>query len=290
MKKRIFKYLPKDSPVVYHELKREKYHQPNIHMHDHNEILFITTDAVCDIFTNGAVNRIKGPACILHRRGSYHSTATVSVSERGYAGRAVFYDAGCFDELPPALTRGDTLCSHSGMLIPLDDNELEAFLPYLELMRVHARDAMQMKLLLCCIADLICPLTAKPQTIRVNTYSDYIFDAIAYVAANADAPLSAATLAERFFVSVSKFNSDFKRVTGLSVKQYLIQLRLANARRMIASGQTRISEVAYSCGFSGESYFIQVFKAHYGITPGQYAAGEMWQNDTEISDISAKKQ
>jgi len=32
----------------------------------------------------------------------------------------------------------------------------------------------------------------------------------------------------------------------------------------------RAAAVAYAGGFSGESYFIQAFRTHFGITPGQY--------------------
>lgn len=67
----IFKYLPKDSHIAYEELARSRFHQAHIHMHDHNEILFITTDAECEIFSNGSVCRVSCPACVMHRGGSY---------------------------------------------------------------------------------------------------------------------------------------------------------------------------------------------------------------------------
>lgn len=129
---------------------------------------------------------------------------------------------------------------------------------------------MQMKFLLLCLIDLIAPLAAGDNVTRMSSHSDYIFDAIAFITANAASEINSSDLAERFFVSVSKFNSDFRRVTGYSVKQYLIQLRLANARRLLASGEGSVAAVAYASGFSGESYFIQAFRTHFGVTPGQY--------------------
>lgn len=272
MKERIFKYLPKDRHIVYEEVTRRRFHQSHVHMHDHNEILFITTDAECEIFSNGSVRRVRCPACVLHRGGSYHSTNELSASAHGYASSVVFYDSCGLAEFPESLTRRDELGGCDCIIIPMSRETLAGFMPYLSLMREHAGDAMQLKFLLLCIIDLLCPLLAGEEVIRVSSHTDYVFDAIAYITANPASEINSAQLAEKAFVSVSKFNSDFRRVTGYSVKQYLIQLRLVNARRMLAAGGESIASVAYSCGFSGESYFIQAFRAHFGITPGQFRA------------------
>ena len=266
---RIFKYLPKDSHIAYEELARSQFHQAHIHMHDHNEILFITTDSECEIFSNGSVCRVRCPACVIHRGGSYHSTTAVSTSAQGYSSSVVFFDAVSLAEFPESVTRRGII-SGDCLVIPLGRDGLERFLPYLSLMRAHSGDMMQMKLLLLCLIDLIAPLAAGDNVTRMSSHSDYIFDAIAFITANAASEINSSDLAERFFVSVSKFNSDFRRVTGYSVKQYLIQLRLANARRLLASGEGSVAAVAYASGFSGESYFIQAFRTHFGITPGQY--------------------
>lgn len=270
MKQKIFKYLPKDSHIAYEELASSLFHQAHVHMHDHNEILFITTDAECEIFSNGSTCRVRCPACVLHSGGSYHSTNALSTSAEGYASSVVFYDSAALAEFPEALTRRDVIGGSECTVIPLSREMLGRFTPYLSLMRAHTGDMTQLKLLLLCMIDLIVPLISGRDVIRMSSHSDYIFDAIAFITANSGTDISSSVLAERAFVSVSKLNSDFRRVTGYSVKQYLIQLRLANARRMLASGNESIASVAYSCGFSGESYFIQAFRANFGVTPGQY--------------------
>ena len=105
MNNRIFKYLPKDSHIAYEELARSQFHQAHIHMHDHNEILFITTDSECEIFSNGSVCRVRCPACVIHRGGSYHSTTAVSTSAQGYSSSVVFFDAVSLAEFPESVTR-----------------------------------------------------------------------------------------------------------------------------------------------------------------------------------------
>ena len=135
----IFKYLPKDSHIAYEELARSRFHQAHIHMHDHNEILFITTDAECEIFSNGSVCRVSCPACVMHRGGSYHSTTAVSTSAQGYSSSVVFFDTVSLAEFPESVTRRGIIGGDC-LVIPLGEEGLERFLPYLSLMRAHSGD------------------------------------------------------------------------------------------------------------------------------------------------------
>ena len=62
----------------------------------------------------------------------------------------------------------------------------------------------------------------------------------------------------------------FNRETGLSPHAYLNQLRLREARRLLAQGQ-RPAEVAISVGFYDQSALNRHFRKAFGVTPGQYA-------------------
>lgn len=62
----------------------------------------------------------------------------------------------------------------------------------------------------------------------------------------------------------------FNRETGLSPHAYLNQLRLREARQLLAQGQ-RPAEVAISVGFYDQSALNRHFRKAFGVTPGQYA-------------------
>jgi len=61
----------------------------------------------------------------------------------------------------------------------------------------------------------------------------------------------------------------FKKVTGLTPYAYLQHLRLEQARELIWQGD-QLVEVALETGFSDQSHLTRHFKAHFGITPGEY--------------------
>lgn len=62
----------------------------------------------------------------------------------------------------------------------------------------------------------------------------------------------------------------FKKETGKSTMENLIEIRLAKSAVLLKNTDISISEIAYSVGFSDPKHFSQMFKKQYGITPGEY--------------------
>ncbi len=80
-------------------------------------------------------------------------------------------------------------------------------------------------------------------------------------------------LARRFEVSPAYLSRLFRHEFGVSFSRYLTTLRLEAAVALLHNTALRVSEVALRCGFNADSYFIQVFRAHFGTTPGDYRRG-----------------
>ncbi len=79
---------------------------------------------------------------------------------------------------------------------------------------------------------------------------------------------------------VSELNVDrttlstrFKNETGLTMLEYITQLRISGAKRMLMTTSTNVSEVAKMCGFSDPSYFARLFHKKTGISPIDYRLG-----------------
>ena len=70
----------------------------------------------------------------------------------------------------------------------------------------------------------------------------------------------------------SAFSRFFKRHTGRTLMDYLIDIRLGNAARMLVDTSTSISEICYACGFNNLSNFNRSFKARRGYTPRDFRA------------------
>lgn len=62
----------------------------------------------------------------------------------------------------------------------------------------------------------------------------------------------------------------FKRVTGCSPIEYLLQVRLAKAADLLRKSDESISRVAAECGFPDSNYFSRQFRKHYSVSPREY--------------------
>lgn len=59
----------------------------------------------------------------------------------------------------------------------------------------------------------------------------------------------------------------FKKVTGETIFSYLQSYRLAQSVQLLQNTSLSISQIAYETGFCSTSYFIEVFKGRFGVTP-----------------------
>ena len=85
-----------------------------------------------------------------------------------------------------------------------------------------------------------------------------------------DPTLAIPDLAEAAGLSVYYFMRCFRAATGVTAHAFVTQLRVAEARRMLAEGQPA-AEVAVAVGFADQSHLIRRFRTALGVTPGQYA-------------------
>ena len=68
----------------------------------------------------------------------------------------------------------------------------------------------------------------------------------------------------------SAFSRFFRQQTGRTVKDYLIDVRLGHAARMLVDTHEDISEICYGCGFNNLSNFNRLFKARRGYAPREF--------------------
>ncbi|MFP5041227.1 AraC family transcriptional regulator [Parasediminibacterium sp. JCM 36343] len=72
-------------------------------------------------------------------------------------------------------------------------------------------------------------------------------------------------------MSDNAFSRYFSQRTRKTFAQYLNDLRLSHASKLLVSGEKNISEICYECGFNNVSNFNRQFKLHYGISPLAYS-------------------
>jgi AraC family transcriptional regulator len=98
-----------------------------------------------------------------------------------------------------------------------------------------------------------------------------VADAIAYLQANYWRDVKLEDMATAVHLSPFHLARQFKRVTGLTPHQYLVQVRVNAARSLLTagSGQRSLAEVASAVGFADQSHLTRQFKRHFGVTPSR---------------------
>ncbi|MBE7056375.1 MAG: helix-turn-helix domain-containing protein [Ruminococcaceae bacterium] len=82
--------------------------------------------------------------------------------------------------------------------------------------------------------------------------------------------ISLITLSEYIHINKTTVSIYFKKITGLSVTDYIINYRIKCACYALATTEITLKEIASECGFKQEGYFIRQFKKKKGITPTEF--------------------
>ena len=85
-----------------------------------------------------------------------------------------------------------------------------------------------------------------------------------------DDDLNVSAIAQELLISRSKFNYKLKELTGKSPGCFFRQYKLNQAARLLREGKLNVSEVAMHTGFGTVSYFSNIFKRHFGVSPSEY--------------------
>ena len=104
----------------------------------------------------------------------------------------------------------------------------------------------------------------------VWTTDDRISGVLDYIHLHLNDELDADVLSKVACVSKPYLTRIFQRHFNTSPLQYINQKKVEKAQLLLLTDDLTIKEIAYSLGYSDQSYFVRVFKKVTGLTPTQY--------------------
>lgn len=93
---------------------------------------------------------------------------------------------------------------------------------------------------------------------------------------NMDRPLSTADLATEAGVSQPTLQAAMRRQFGMRTGEYILSVKMREAQHLIDEGRLSMKEIAARTGFANASYFTNVYRKHYGHSPGKSRHASSW--------------
>ncbi|ANQ52374.1 helix-turn-helix domain-containing protein [Flammeovirga yaeyamensis] len=103
-----------------------------------------------------------------------------------------------------------------------------------------------------------------------DSNSDRIDRVLKYISDNYEKDIDLQEIADIACLTSNSFCRFFKKVTNKSFKQYLNEVRIRNASRLLVQESYQISDVCYEVGFNSITNFNKQFKQIIGKTPREY--------------------
>ena len=61
-----------------------------------------------------------------------------------------------------------------------------------------------------------------------------------------------------------------KKEVGVNFSEYLIKVRIKNAKEMLLNTEGSVEDISYAVGYSDIKYFSRIFKKYMGVTPTEF--------------------
>ena len=90
-----------------------------------------------------------------------------------------------------------------------------------------------------------------------------------YISQRFASPISVEALASACNMSVSALERRFRKHLGKTPRQYIVEVRLDNARQLLLETEKPIGTIALETGFADHSHFTRAFNRHFGESPRQ---------------------
>lgn len=123
-----------------------------------------------------------------------------------------------------------------------------------------------------CLFEILFSLIRQEDN-EIVSYEDFsrlAVDIIYYLQSCYSSKITIAKLAEEFHTNRTTLINEFHKYTGMSINQYLIQLRLNMASTLLRETELSLDEISERTGFNDSCYFSKLFKKKLAYTPSQF--------------------
>ena len=145
---------------------------------------------------------------------------------------------------------------------------------------LHPLEWRESPVFMCCgewnrkLREQINSVFLRIERIREEKNPGITDQVIEYIRRNFRSQLALKEVADRFYVAPSYLGRCLQKAVGMGFRQYVNELRMVEAKRLLTQTDHLIYEIAEEVGFRESKYFISRFTAEMGMSPMEYKRKE----------------
>lgn len=244
------------------------------HVHEYCEIFYLKSGS-CIYSVNGNLYHLTAGDVFLVTPGDYHCTRYEGLVP---CERVVVY---CLPSVLPEdymLLHSDISekLSRSGKVVLVKkgqlqlENILERMLEENNIPDEYSHELLKLQMMTLLLILKRNGIFVYEQLKHRDNISTDIEDALRYIAQNFSLPLTLDEVAEKINLTPTYLSKKFKKVTGVTFKEYVNFIRIRQACQMLLTTDDSITTIAINCGFNSSNYFKDCFRRINGISPRAY--------------------
>ena len=262
----------RDYSIQYKQDDQWRMHR--LHYHEGIELMLVLSDGG-DFFMDRKMYPLRKNTLFILNANTLHRDETGSDGSE-FRRYVLHILPSLLEELSTPQTDFLAALQNAGACVVLSEEDTKRLSTLFEKLRISMPPAFGTDILeritLYEILLLICSRirSSKKQQGTSNPDYDRVQPIVEYLRENCTDRLTLDELAAHFMLSKHYLCHIFKKGTGFSVMEYVIQLRIITAQRYLRQG-SNVQEASEKSGFQTYSHFIRTFNTYVGISPKKYS-------------------
>ncbi len=231
---------------------------PSMHYHASYELYYLEAGSR-EYFVEDKVFSVAAGSFVLIKPGRLHRTG----GAYGLRTLINFSETFLLRNYTQAATERLLRCFDHPLIIP-PENVQEEFKRLLRWL-AGTQEEQEFAVYLSVLLNELSKYTAEEESV-----DEYMSGIVEYINNNYSQLHTIEQIAEHFFISKYHLCRVFKKTMGMTLIDYLNQIRTKNACAYLKSSDKSILEISELCGFRSPTYFSNLFKKQVGMSPNKY--------------------
>lgn len=254
---------------------------PMEHTHTHWEILLVTSGKILHTINGQKKVLTKGDAWLLRPEDKHKLTYADNNSHKNYQSITFVFTNELFSKISSAYDSHAIHNADTKLSFNVDNEMIEYAIERCLSAQMQPKENYR-TISLIIINKLFLTLLEKKIN-NVSSYPDWLNDFIAYLSSPYHFGNSVHELAKQTPYSYSRLTTLFKSYTGKSLLQYINELKLTYAQKLLRTTDKQIIEISNEIFYDSVSSFNHNFKKKFGQTPSEYRKKHIRKGDIDTT-------